>query len=443
VMDGIEKLEEALDRAINTVLIHKRIATGYEKIQDNDKASEHYHAVGNLEADAGRIDKAMENYRKAMTLSPQNLAAHESLIRRLQDAGEDGKAMEEIGALARKLFGFGFADRAYEALRGIISKATHLLDVRLLFADVLHALGRKSEAVKEYMGVVAEKKRTGSLEGIEEIYHKILTLDPTNREARFGLSREQIRRVGRWVVWVHRVSAAAALALLGLWGLGEILARNAWAREEQPARRLASEGNCEEALAKVREIGSSYPASLLSASLAQVEKGLFKEAFYRQEEEMGKAFGLRKEGKFEDARRTFQDVRKAALVEAQAQRALQGIKDLEAIQNASADLVKSAEFFIKAGSYEDAFVFCRKVIDQYPEAIRNLRIPLYIRSEPPGAAVHVNGTLWGHTPLWIIVSMKGRQDLRLEMPGHAPQTVQGITNRRTPTVNVTLRKVDS
>jgi serine phosphatase RsbU (regulator of sigma subunit) len=61
---GIERLEDALDRAISALLIVKRIASGYEKIGENDRASEHYHAAGDLEAQAGRAPKAIEDYRK-------------------------------------------------------------------------------------------------------------------------------------------------------------------------------------------------------------------------------------------------------------------------------------------------------------------------------------------------------------------------------------------
>ena len=442
VLDSIEKLEEALDKAINTVLIHKRIATGYEKIQENDRASEHYHVVGNLEAEAGRVDKAVENYRKAMTLSPQNIAVHESLIRRLQDSGDDGKALEEIGTLAKKLFGFGFADRAYESLRGIMSKASHLFDVRILFADVLLSLGRRSEAVKEYLGVAKDKKKIGALEGIEEIYHKVLILDPVNREARSGMSLEQLRRAGKWVLWVHRGSAAAAALILTLWLGNEILARSAWSREEGPVRQLAGTGQYKESMEKIRAVGRSYPASLVGPSLVGIEKGIFKENFLREEGDLERAASLRKDGRLDEARRVFQEVQKMGIVEAQAQRAQQGVREVDSILNTSGDLCKSAEFFINAGSYEDAFVFCRKIMEQFPEAAvaRNLRVPFYLRSEPDGAMAIVNGVPWGRTPLWIILSMKGRQDVRVEKRGYIPLALQGFLGRRSPTVSVTLKK---
>ncbi|MGH9361982.1 MAG: DUF4388 domain-containing protein, partial [Thermoanaerobaculia bacterium] len=73
VLAEIEQLEQALEKAINTILIHKRIASGYEKLGDRHRASDHYLAIGNLHAVAGRLAQALEGYRQAMTLSPQNI----------------------------------------------------------------------------------------------------------------------------------------------------------------------------------------------------------------------------------------------------------------------------------------------------------------------------------------------------------------------------------
>ncbi len=439
VLEEIERLEEALDRAINTILIHRRIAIGYEKIHENDRASEHYHEVGNLEADAGRIFKALENYRRAIALSPQNLEVHESLIRRLQDWGEDEKALEEITSFAKKLFSFGFFQRAHDVLHAVTAKIVRFFDLRILLGDILISLGRQPEALEEYLSVVREMKKAGTLEGIEEIYAKVLSLSPMDREARAGLVAERRRRVGKAMVWIHRLSASAAAVLLALWLAGEVSGRIAWASAETSIRD-ASGKDFRQGLEKIWEIGRRYPAGLLAPTLLAAEMDLFRRSFERFEGDLESGLALRKEGKLRQARDSFQAVLDAEPFEFQGSRAGEGIRDVEAVNNETSDLRRNEEFFLSAGAYEDAFVFARRIIEKHPSMAEGLRVPFCLRSAPGPAEVRVDGTVMGRTPLWLVVSYRRSQSIQVEKKGYQPQAVQLWEDLRSPYIDVKLKK---
>jgi tetratricopeptide (TPR) repeat protein len=440
VMGEIERLEEALDKAINTILIHKRIATGYEKIDQKDRASEHYQAIADLHAEAGRMAKAMENYQRAITLSPQNIGAHETLIRRLQETGQEERALDEIVTLAKKLVSFGLVERAWESLRAVMGKAAHLFQVRLLFADVLGTLGKVPEAIAEYLGIAREKKRTGATDGIEDIYRKILALDPGNREARAGLSQERRRQVGKWLVLANRVSAAAALVLISTWSVNELSARVSFGRVAEAARGSMARGEMVEGLEKLRGLGARYPGNLACGSLPALEEKLFQEAFYRVEGDLERAVRLRKEGRFAEAREVFQSVAESRLVDSQSERARRGIQEIEAYRRQWMELRRSAELFVNARLYPDAFKVCRRIIDHYPEGVEGLQVPFFITSEPPGADLKVNGVHLGTTPLWVPLPFGTQKEVTVEKSGFAPQSVQGFASRRSPYINLVLKK---
>jgi len=438
VLNEIEQLEEALDKAINAILIHKRIASGYEKIGENDRASEHYHMVGNLEAQSGRIVKAMENYRHALQLSPQNLSVHESLIRSLQDSGEDEKALVEIVAMAKKLFSFGFLERAYEHLRGVVSKVPHLLDVRLLFADILLALGRKAEAAKEYAAIARDKKRTLSPEEIEDLYQKVLSLDPMNKEARSGLVVERKRRAGKALVFINRITGVAAVFLLLAWLSNEVVARCAWAKAENQIRQSINTGNSSQGFSKLWSFGKKYPSSLLHTSLLDMERELFKMAFYRMEAKLEEAERLRKQGWFAESNTYYREVSVSDLVPSQRERARQGLELLKEDRKVYNELSENAEFYLKIGSYEHAYYYAKKVNEKFPGAGQNLRVPFFIRTDPAGAKVKVNGTFWGYAPIWIVVPLRGPQEIVVEKQGYRPKAVRNLLNGNSPFITIPL-----
>lgn len=440
VLEDIERLEEALDKAINAILIHRRIAISYEKLGDPTSASEHHESIGDLHAESGRVQKALESYRKAMTLSPQNITAHQSLIKRLQDMGQEEKAREEIEELAKKLLSFGLADEALGVLRAIKAKAAKIYRVRLLYAHILGVLGKINEAVAEYLAIARDKLLVGSLDGIEDIYRKVLALDPTNRVARAGLSRERRRQVGGTYIWLNRLSGAAALVILAFWGANEAMARAGWRRAEASVRQSLRQGGNLEGLEKVWEIPAKFPATLLSASALEAEEKLFRECFYRLEEDLQRAAGLKKEGRFNEAREVFQSVLTCKLGPSQVERARLGIRELDSQEREAKELRRNARALMDSRFYEDAFAVCRKILDHYPADRAGLEVPFHIHSDPPNVDVKINGSRWGTTPGWITVPMDNLPEIRLEKPGFTPVNLKDLENRRSPFIEAVLKK---
>ncbi len=440
VMEEVEKLEDALDRAINTILIHKRIATNYEKLDEKDQASEHYQAMGDIHSQSGRLGLAMESYQRAIKTSPQNFLAHEALIRRLQDQEQNEKALDEIFSLTKKFANFGFLERAYDRIHGIISKVANRFDIRMFFGDLLVRLGRTSEAVSHLLGVARDKRKLGQLEGIEEIYMKVLVLDPANNEARSGFSQRHQERAGRGLVFTHRLSAAAAALLILAWSGTELLARVDWRKSEQPIRQMLATGKLSEGFERLRAIGKAYPGSLQTKEIVAVEERLFREVFEKLQEDLEAGLKLFSEGKYPEAGNLLNSVATNALIPAQKDQAKRFQREAEAAASRLGEEKRRAKRLMEAHLYEDAFQIARKLLDQHPQDVKGLELPFLIQSNPSSAEVSVNGTFWGYTPLWVSISAGGSQEVRVQKRGYSAQTVTNLTARRSSAVQVNLLK---
>ncbi len=438
VMEEVEKLEEALDRAINTILIHKRIATNYEKLDEKDQASEHYQAMGDIHAQGGRIALAMESYQRAIKTSPQNFKAHETLIRRLQDQEQNDKALDEIYALTKKFVTFGFLERAYDRIHGIISKVTNRFDIRMFFGDLLVRLGRNPEAVNHYLSMARDKKKLGQLEGLEEVYTKVLALDPANGEARSGFSLRRQERAGRGLVYAHRISAAAAALLIVAWSGTELLARAEWRKSEQPIREMLATGKLSEGFERLRAIGKAYPGSLHAKTIVSVEERLFREAFEKLQGDLESGIELLNEGKYLQAGQLLNSVATNTIISTQKEQARRFQREAEAAASRLGEEKRRAKRLLEAHLYEDAFQVARKILDQYPQDMKGLEFPFLIQSNPSSAEVSVNGTFWGYTPLWVSVSAGGAQELKVQKRGYSPQIITNLTARRASAVQVNL-----
>lgn len=439
VLDEIEKLEDALDRAINKILVHKRIASDYEQINEGDRASEHYHVIGNLSVQAGRTDSALDNYRRALKLSPQNLPVHESLIRTLNDTGDEEGALDENISFVKKLVSFGFLDRAYSKLKSVSYRVKNRFDVRLFFAEVLQKMGRNSEAVREYIGIANAKRELGQLDGIEMIYRKILALDPVNKLARQGLKREKVRRAGKGMVWLHRLSGRAACLLLMAWVGSESMARYAWATAKPEVAEFVEKGQIGEGLDKIRSITAQFPGTFLSQQLVSEERQLFRSGFFKFETVLDQARAREEKGELVGAREMLQTVLDNSLVPAQRARAEELAETIDAYRDAWQRKRRRAEKLLDARYREESFKLSRQIVDNYPEGAQGLKMPFLIQSVPDGALVQADGMDAGYTPLWIYVRFGTEEEVRLKIEGKKDLVLEDIEYRASPFVSVSIR----
>ncbi len=440
VLDEVERLEEALDRAINTILIHKRIANNYERLGQKDRASEHYESIGNIHTTHGEVERAVESYRHAVNVSPENIRAHESLITRLQDGGQESKALDELVSLAKKFLNFGFLHRACDTLRAVVPKIPERFDVRTLFADALVKIGKVQEAVAEYLGIAAEKARLGAVEGIEELYLKVLALDPVNKEAREGLTHEKKRQAGKRAIWLHRLSAAAAVLLLAGWVSIEALSRAAWAETSSVVADAVESREPRRALQTLRTFNNSYPGSLVSDRLVGLEKKVFHETYEKLEADLEEASRLRSEGWGSQAHDLYRKVEGAALIESQVERGRKGAEEAEKYVRHWTEIRQRASRLVDAERYEPAFRLCREIADNFREGAEGLRMPFLIRSSPAGATIFVDNIPRGVTPQWITVRFGRGQAVYVQKLGFAGKTVEGLEDRMSPVVQIDLTR---
>ena len=439
IVEDLEVCDRTLRSAVCPSLVHRRIATRYETLGYDDRASEHYEAIGNLQVQAGLHSKAKQSYRHALKLAPQNLSAHENLIRLLEFIGDKSAACDEVLSLSKKLVGFGMLKEAIAFLEELASK-TDRISIRLYLAELLTQARRVPDAVNEYLDIARSAKRKGSSVEVAEIYRKALLVDPKNRKARRLLRHELIRKSNRRLIWFYRVPTRVAAVLIITWLASEIMARQEWETAEGEVLQVVADGRVEEGLERLRDLTKRYPGNRLVSDLGPLERSLYKQAFDEAEARMEQAVGLSNEGRCIEAVFMIERVLRHSPAVDQKIRAKQLIDDIEDFRNIWLKTRRRAEVLLEAGLRKEAFSLAQQVTENYPEGAAGLRIPLLIQTNTPGARVTVDGTLWGYTPLWIHFRYGEGQKVEVQLRGYPKQTLKNLDRFRSPYIDIDFRE---
>lgn len=167
--------------------------------------------------DAGRTDRAVEEYREAIRLDPTAVAPRRDLALILRDSGRAGEAstllqdalaadphaIEARFDLAQMLASQGRFEEAVREYRTVLSEAPHHANARLSLGTALLQLGRAEEATEAYRQALADAPgdplvlfvvgraalARGSTEEGVGLLRRALEIDPTFEPARRALSQ--------------------------------------------------------------------------------------------------------------------------------------------------------------------------------------------------------------------------------------------------------------
>ncbi|GIW71607.1 MAG: hypothetical protein KatS3mg102_1149 [Planctomycetota bacterium] len=225
---AVRLLERSLELEPGAIQARAALARLLERLGRDLEAAEQYKQLGFYCREAGRLDEAIEAYRKAAGLVPADLGVGEALLGLLRASGREQQAIEAGRALAAAAAEQHLYDKAiaiYQELLPLVADKTAL---REQIAQTCLRKADREGALAAYREEARERLRADDLRGAAAAYRRILELDPQDEVA----ARELERVEGGWYerrrARRRRLRNAAllglALALVGFQLAREVLA---------------------------------------------------------------------------------------------------------------------------------------------------------------------------------------------------------------------------
>lgn len=187
----------------NQAVFQKSLNQGHSAAWDQDwlKAAEYYNAaveefpenalalssLGLAFFELANYDRALDCYQRAARVAPADPAPQEKLayiyerMGRLKEAAEASLNAAELHLRGRD------AERAIDNWKHVLSLYPEHLSTRQRLAAVYERLGRREEAVHEYIAVASISQHAGDLTRAMKSTEYALRLAPDSQEARFAL----------------------------------------------------------------------------------------------------------------------------------------------------------------------------------------------------------------------------------------------------------------
>jgi len=307
----------------------------------------------------------------------------------------------------------------------------------LQLGRMLESHGSPVSAARMYCLAANQFRYGGRSREALRFYRKALSLDRKLTEAQKELDyllRHRLHPLGTWVLRAAAVLAVLAVpAVAGFVVYREHVARQALERTTVLADKLLLEKDFDKAVEAYRGILSAYPHTGASAGARrqialigrqqQNQAGMMQQAEQRLVEEAERA---ERELDLEGAIRAYQKLTEVALTEDVAEQAGEHIRRLRAEKDDYGKLLAEARALEAAQRYPPALRSYLAARERSPRLFDHddVKLPVVLESEPPGAGVLRGGEFVGTTPLLLHRRVGEVGTLVLRCPGFADTPVK-------------------
>ena len=170
--------------------------------QDWDKAADYYSAAleqfpNNAQAltslglalfELKDYPSSLQYYQQAAKLSPEDPIPHEKIARIYERLGQLNEAVAASLKAAEMHLKARSVDKAIDNWNHVVSLQPENISVRSRLAAVYEKIGRREEAVAEYISVASIFQRNGDLTNAIKVVEHALQVMPDNQEVRLALS---------------------------------------------------------------------------------------------------------------------------------------------------------------------------------------------------------------------------------------------------------------
>ncbi len=410
---------------------------------------EQYQALADHQYEARDFVGALNYLKKIIPIERHHLHA----LERIFDIHYLSKNMKEAVETAKALVDAIKSRKEFERGSEILLKIVDVLPAEtFLFhelADFFIYANQPENAVMCLKSVASFYQERGDLTRLRKTYERIASIDPkeaSNLRKVVGTERK-IQRAGRAsgrsripsrsLVWV----ALAVMVLLaaGFFTAMEVLSRQAYAAVQSDVKACVEAGKYDDARKIIEDLIRRYPVSTLPGRLSSdasefsAREREQKEKHRKDVEKHNLHFGsflARVESlmigkRHLEAMELAREQKPESLSEPNRRRLAQIEGELQKYFSASEEIVKRGREMIQAGRYEEGHQLFIQLMMNYPStpASRGLRLPLLVKSTPPGARVTLNGEALGVTPFTIYYDPLARFSLSFTKDGFRPVSV--------------------
>jgi len=223
------------------------------------------------------------------------------------------------------------------------------------------------------------------------------------------------------------------LSVVGYLASMEILGRQAYAFVQAEVRESSRKGDFERARSVLEKVAGKYPFSSLhsrvSKQLAElaIEERNRGAQLQKDEEKENLRFGsflaqiesLTSGKRYLEAKAKVQEIDRRALGASNRRKLAQIEGEIEKNFAAAEEMLLRARELLKQRKYEESHGLFLKLMVNYPStpASRGLKLPLVLRSTPPGANAVLNGEPAGKTPFTLFYDPFGKFSLSIQKEG--------------------------
>src|SRR3990170_4275038 len=141
----------------------------------------------------GQIDKAIEEWQKLVSLTPQDGNLYNTIGDLYLKKNENPRAIETFMLAAAAFERAGFALKTVAVYKKVLKIDPNCLEVNLKLADLNAERGLTGNAIEDYLKVAKEYGRRGKVQEALEVYRKIANFDPNNTNIRLKLAELSLR----------------------------------------------------------------------------------------------------------------------------------------------------------------------------------------------------------------------------------------------------------
>lgn len=445
----MDDLAAAIDRAINDVLVHRRLAQSNEAINKPNEAAHHYRQVGEIQFKKENFDDSLEAFEKAKKMDPTDFSSQQKMMKIFEYKKLDEKMIEIGLELGKRFLDNGLFNKAKQLLLSLSAKKPENLEIRKQLLNSYVGLGDKESAKKEIEVIGNTLKKEGKQEEYVQLLQRMVDFQVADHTIRKALNSA----VGRQLMWMVTVIVSLVgtmlLALLAYYYFNEYRSVAEYNTTTVRIQDLLYKHDYPGSLALIEQWYQKYPASSATEAanlLAQQIQA--RQHSYQLNYLQYKKAKAELEANPRERQKLFQNLLNEALwketKDAKLVTEREELKrNLEALGEHIArfeKLLAHAES-LRSTSPLECYEMIHRLLENYtdfPET-KNLKVPFRVISNPAGATISLNQTPpveLGQTktppedPLILNLSIRETLLLTAKLPGFDPITFD--INRNTP-----------
>ncbi|MBI2922318.1 MAG: tetratricopeptide repeat protein [Planctomycetes bacterium] len=261
--EAIRLYKRSLETEHANVGVREKLAEVYVRHGDAPKAAGEYKQLAHRMMEQGEFDSAIEFYRKAVKLSPDDAPAREKIVQVLKQAGRRDEAATEalkLALLSRKLL---LHDRALAALDAAVECNPSLKEAQELRVETLLTLGRKTEAVRQLEAMADRAKGDDAMVAILE---RAVQIEPARADLKKKIDDVRSGRLHRRRKFFRKLLVSSVFTLVLAAVLGacgwELWARWNYDRVTSDVNQFLMKSEYEPAVRRLREFSRRHPWTL-------------------------------------------------------------------------------------------------------------------------------------------------------------------------------------